>query len=69
MDPMRPDSCRWEYNYEMQKGPYKSMYWIGVVGRVKRAQYVPFTVSSILSLPILDERYCRQYFDWVSIEH
>lgn len=40
--------------------------WAGVMGRVKRAEYVPFSMSSMLSLPILDERYCRQYFDWVS---
>jgi hypothetical protein len=38
----------------------------GIVGRLKRAQYVHFTVSAYLSLPLLDERHCRQYSDWVS---
>ena len=39
-DPMRKDSCIWQYEFEMMKGPYKSMYWIGKHERYMAARLV-----------------------------
>ena len=62
----RIDSCRYEYTTDVIKGPYKGFFWVGVVGKFKRAAYVPFEIQSTLIMPILDQRECVKTKDWTS---
>mmetsp|Transcript_3675 Transcript_3675/g.9103 ORF Transcript_3675/g.9103 Transcript_3675/m.9103 type:complete len:693 (-) Transcript_3675:10-2088(-) len=40
------DTCKWNYEVTIYKGPYKSYFWVGVVGKREASQFVPFKIFS-----------------------
>jgi len=40
------ESCPWKYVANIAKGPFRTSYWIGVVGRIPEARYIPFEVRT-----------------------